>query len=302
MKQPPFLSPGDTIGILTTGNWISRSDVAKAERIIEGWGLKTVLGETIGAHKGEFAGNDELRLRDMQKMLNNDKIKAILHAEGGHGAVRIIDRLDFSRFEEKPKWIAGYSDVTNFHSYIHANFGIQTIHSTMVSDLLLPEGYIKSSWESLRKALMGEDLTTKWRGDELNREGEAEGVLVGGNLSLISGFIGTRSEFSTNGKILFLECTREHKFRTEAFLYHLERAGRLEKLRGLIVGRYTHMKEDDPPFGMKVYEIFARLTEKYTIPVAYHYPAGHEKRHMAMIFGRKIRLTVGQDNSIIEYL
>jgi muramoyltetrapeptide carboxypeptidase len=211
-KKPPFLKQGDTVGIVSLGNPIAKKAVYPAQKILESWGLRTVLGKTIGIKKGSFAGSDEVRIHDYQEMLDDPHIHAILHAHGGDGALRVIDKLDYTSFKKNPKWIAGYSDVTFLHNHIHGNFGIKTIHSTMPVDIA-SQGILKDSWETLRKAFFGEDLSCEIVPHKLNKIGNAKGILTGGNLSILCALQGTNSDINTDGKILFIESVAEHYLR-----------------------------------------------------------------------------------------
>src|SRR5690606_7287335 len=134
MATPPFLKKDDTVAIVSTARKISKEELTPALQLLESWGLKAVLGKTIGAEENQFAGSDELRAEDFQQMLDDPNIKAIWCARGGYGTVRIIDKLDFSAFKKNPKWIVGYSDVTVLHSHIH-NFGIETLHAQMCLEI-----------------------------------------------------------------------------------------------------------------------------------------------------------------------
>ncbi|HYF02565.1 MAG TPA: LD-carboxypeptidase [Patescibacteria group bacterium] len=301
LKQPPFLKEGDTVGIVSTGNPIAKRAVLPAQRIIESWGVNTVLGKTIGPRKGSFAGPDELRLQDYQEMLDNENIKAILHANGGDGAVRIMDKLDYKTFKKKPKWIAGYSDVTFMHCHINGNFGIQTIHSTMPIDIS-SQGILEDSWETLRRAYFGEELSCEMKPHKLNRTGHAKGALVGGNLSILSPLQGTNSDIDTDGKILFIECVGEHHFRIETYLMCLKKAGKFDKLKGMIIGRFTAPMQDHPNFGYTTKEIVMNAVKEFDFPVCFNYPAGHEDTHCALVFGAETIMNVSRKGAFVEIL
>ncbi|MEK6615045.1 MAG: LD-carboxypeptidase, partial [Bacteroidota bacterium] len=212
MISPPVLKKGDKIGIVAPARKISQEEIRFAMDTFHEWELEVVLGKKIFGTTNQYSGSDEQRAKDFQKMLDDDSIRAIISARGGYGTLRIIDQLDFSSFRKNPKWIIGYSDITVLHSHIHRNFGIETIHATMPINFHKDE----KSVETLRKTLFGEKLSYEILQHELNRRGESIGKLVGGNLSLLYALIGSKSDISTDGKILFIEDLDE-------YLYHIDR-------------------------------------------------------------------------------
>ena len=177
MITPEFLQKGDTVGILATARKVDPSSLEPAIKLLESWGLHVVIGKTIGKEENQLAGPDWLRANDFQDMLDNPKIKAIWAAKGGYGTVRIIDRIDFTNFKKKPKWIAGFSDMTVLHSHIN-NMNIETIHSFMAMNAGTANPQVI---ESFRKALFGEKLSYTIPAHEYNIKGTAKGEIVGGS-------------------------------------------------------------------------------------------------------------------------
>ena len=171
-----------------------------AIKLLQSWGLEVVLGETVDASYHQFAGDDDLRAHDLQRFIDDDSIKAIIAARGGYGTVRMIDKVDFSRFVQNPKWVVGFSDITVLHTHLFANYGAQTIHGQM--PVTIPDASARSL-ETLRKALFGEELSYQFTSHSLNRSGQGSGILVGGNLSLLVSVAGSVSDFDYNNKILF---------------------------------------------------------------------------------------------------
>ena len=131
MIIPPYLKPGDTIGITCPAGYVSFERIAYAITVLEKWGYKVKVGKTVGSEHFYFSGNDEARLDDLQQMLNDENVNAILMGRGGYGTSRIIDEIDFKQFVEKPKWILGFSDITVLHSHIQSQYQIATMHSPM---------------------------------------------------------------------------------------------------------------------------------------------------------------------------
>jgi len=291
MKSPPKLKEGDAIAIVAPSRKIRISEIDLAIKVLEKWGFQVVLQPNIFSEDNQFAGNDEQRRKSFQSALDDKKIKAILCARGGYGAVRIIDSLNFDNFLLYPKWIIGYSDITVFHSHIHSNFNIETIHATMPINIT-KYGDENNSLISLKKAMMGERLSYNFESHSLNRNGEAEGILVGGNLSIIYSLIGSLSDIDTKDKILFIEDLDEYLYHIERMLISLKRSGKLEKLSGLIVGSMTNMKDNTIPFGKTAEEIIKDIVKDYDYPVCFNFPAGHIEDNRALILGRKCKLKV----------
>ena len=299
MINPPVLKKGDKIALISTGNAASEDEIRKAEEIIQGWGLVTVRGKTIGLKDGSFAGNDEQRLKDLQKMLDDEEIKCILQTMGGYGIVRIIDQLDFTKFKYNPKWIAGYSDTTFLHGYVQGMLNTTSIQSTMPVDL--SGKYYKNSWETLRKALFGEELDYYINPHPLNRFGKSKSPVTGGNLSILCNIRSTTSDINTNGTILFIEETSEHMFHIDGFIMALKRANKLAHLKGLLVGTFSDMQEDDPPFGCTVEELIKSRVEEYDFPICFGFPAGHEGEHKALILGGIASLEVTKEGARLKF-
>ncbi|NOX47089.1 MAG: LD-carboxypeptidase [Chlorobi bacterium] len=294
MKTPPYLKPGDKIAIVAPAGKIAKEKIDAAIKTLENWGLKVITGEhLLGAHF-QYSATDEERVSDFQKMLDEDSVRAIVCARGGYGSNRIIDKLDFSRFIQFPKWIIGFSDITVFHSHIHSNFQIETIHGTMAAGLKEDKNSDHTSG-TLQKALFGEKLDYQFEPHPLNRKGNAEGMPTGGNLAVLCSLIGTPSDIQTDGKILFIEDVGEHLYRLDRMMWQLKRAGKLNKLAGLIVGGLTEMKDNETPFGKTPHEIISDCVKDYGYPVCFGFPAGHQDDNRAMVFGRKVRLTVNEN-------
>lgn len=269
-----------------------------AVALLQSWGLEVVLGETIGASFHQFAGDDDLRAHDLQRFIDDDSIKAIIAARGGYGTIRIIDQIDFSRFASHPKWLIGFSDITVLHAHLHANCRAQSIHGQMPVNI--PDASAKSL-ETLRRALFGEKIGYAFTSHELNRSGEATGILTGGNLSLLAAVIGSKSDYNYDGKILFLEDVGEYLYSIDRMIRTLDRAGKLKDLAGLIVGGFTELKDNDIPFGQTVSEIIMEVVKDYHYPVCFDFPAGHIPDNQSLIFGRTLNLIVNAKQVTASY-
>jgi len=294
--QPTYLQKNDTVAIVSTARKIMLDEIQPAIDLLKKWGLNVVVGATIGLEEHQFAGNDTQRTADFQKMLNSPKIKAIWCARGGYGTVKIIDKLDFALFKKYPKWIIGYSDVTVLHSHIQ-NLGFQSLHATMPLNV---KKNTNSSLASLKKSLFGETISYEIKSSENNKIGEAKGELIGGNLSILYSLTGSDSSTNTKGKILFIEDLDEYLYHIDRMLMNLERNGYFENLKGLIVGGFTDMHDNDIPFGKNAKEIILDIVSEYNFPVVFDFPAGHLKDNRALIFGRKVSLKVEKKITKIE--
>ncbi|NLP57124.1 LD-carboxypeptidase [Lutibacter sp. B1] len=288
MIQPVNLKKDDTVAIISTARKITPDKIIPAIRLLESWGLNAVLGDTIGSEENQFAGSDEIRINDFQKMLDNHKIKAIWCARGGYGTVRIIDQLDFTEFKKNPKWIIGYSDITVLHNHIH-NFSIETIHATMPLDI---EKNTKMALTSLKKSIFGKPVSYKIPSSEENKLGSAKGELIGGNLSILYSLLGSNSSINTSEKILFIEDLDEYLYHIDRMLMNLKRNGYFENLRGLIVGGMTDMHDNSIPFGKNAKEIILDIVSEYDFPVVFDFPAGHLNDNNALVLGRNVKLEI----------
>ncbi len=297
MITPHFLQKGDTVAIVSTARKISLDEISHAIEILKSWGLKVVIGKTIGLEHYQFAGTDEERTADFQKMLDAENIKAIWCARGGYGTVRIIDKLDFSNFLKHPKWVIGYSDVTVLHSHLH-NIDVKTLHATMPINV---QKNTKNSLKSLKNALFGAKTDKNIDYSKSNKLGKSEGILVGGNLSILYSLLGSKSAIDTDGKILFIEDLDEYLYHIDRMLIALKRNGLFENLKGLIVGGMTEMHDNSIPFGKTATEIILENIFEYDFPVCFNFPAGHLDDNTALILGTKIELSVNDDNCNLSF-
>lgn len=298
MVTPPSLKYGDKVGLVATARKISTTELAEGIALLKSWGLVPVLGKTIDAAADQYAGDDALRVQDFQEMLDNSDIKAIWCARGGYGTVRIIDQLDFYKFVKYPKWIVGYSDVTVLHSHLH-KIGFQTIHGTMPVSVENNTAFAKAS---LKKALLGELPSIQVKTlHPSNRNGMAEGTLVGGNLSMLYSMCGSSSSLDTEGKILFIEDLDEYLYHVDRMIMNLKRNGMLDHLAGLIVGGMTKMHDNTIPFGKSAQEIILDAVGECDYPVVFDFPAGHLDDNRALILGAKARLEVSTTEVNLSY-
>jgi len=293
MITPPTIKPGDLIGIVSPAKKIDQDIVANAAEIIRKLGYKVKLGKHVCATDNYFAGTDGQRTIDFQAMLDDPELKMILCSRGGYGSARIIDSLDFTKFIENPKWIAGFSDITVFHAHL-LHLGYESLHSIMPLDFP-PDGSVSDPVRKLFQFASGELSPYNIATNPLNRGGVAKGILTGGNLSLICSLLGSKSDVDTDGKILFIEEVGEKLYRIDRMMGTLKRAGKLANIAGLLVGGLNDMVKGDPDFGHSAEEIIRSAVAGYDYPVAFGFPAGHFPENYPLIMGRKAKLEVGEE-------
>ena len=293
---PPPLQPGQRVALVATARKISAAEVEVAVQTLRGWGLDVVLGDSIGAASHQFAGPDELRRRDLQRQLDDPGIAAIICARGGYGTARFVDELDFTAFAQRPKWVAGFSDITVLNCHL-LRLGYQSIHGVM--PVLFGQAQGEAAVASLRAALFGEPLACVAPPHPLNRPGTATAELVGGNLSLLHTLTGTASQASFAGRILFLEDLDEYLYHLDRMLLHLHRSGQLAQLAGLAVGHFSQMRDNAVPFGQTAYQIIDHYAGRHGFAVGYGLPIGHEPANQAVVLGRVATLAVGPSGTTL---
>ncbi|RZM30262.1 MAG: LD-carboxypeptidase [Pedobacter sp.] len=306
-KIPAYLSPGDNIGITCPAGYITLEDIQPAVQTLQSWGFRVVIGNTVGARDFTYGGTDEERRKDMQLMLDNPDIKAIMCARGGYGVVRILDQLDFTYFKSHPKWIIGFSDITALHCHLDRNFGIASIHSKMCNSFpssnQTAEPIQLETIATIRTALTGAELSYTAPVNAANRFGKAHGNLVGGNLSLIETLAGSASDLQTDGKILFVEDTGEYLYSIDRMFWNLKRSGKLDKLAGLVIGGFK-VKPDDAgdEFGKSIYDIVLEKVSGYNFPVCFDFPVGHQRNNVALRCGMPYLLDVSTAGTTLRSL
>jgi muramoyltetrapeptide carboxypeptidase len=300
--QPPYLQKGDTVLILATAGIVSDSTIIdNGIELLKNWGLNVKLGKNLYESNGHFAGTDKHRLEDFQKAIDDNNIKAIWCARGGYGTVRIIDDIDFTKFKQHPKWVIGFSDVTVLHNEIH-NLGIETMHAMMPSTLKPGNEEQKKAQKSLYKALFGKKIKYRVSESDYNKEGEATGQLVGGNLSILYSLLGSKSTISVENKILFIEDVGEYEYHIDRMLLNLKRNGYFKNCQGLIIGGISEIRENDVTFGKTVEEIVLDAVKEYDFPISFDFPAGHIRDNRTLILGREISLLVKDNKAVVKFL
>ncbi|WP_201297591.1 LD-carboxypeptidase [Flavobacterium sp. 9AF] len=297
MKIPPYLKQGDTVAIVCTARKFMPEEAKPAIELLESWGLKVKLGRTIGLDSCQLGGTDVERAADLQKMMDDDNIKAIWCARGGYGTVRIIDLLDFSKFSEKPKWIMGFSDVTVLHSHLNT-LGIATLHSIMPFTVPNAPENVK---QTLKDALFGKKIEYIIPSKSYDVKAKAKGELVGGNISILYSLLGSVSSICTEGKILFIEDLDEYLYHVDRMMYNLKRNGYFEKAKGIIVGSMRDMHDNEIPFGQNEVQIITAIAKEYQIPIAFEFCAGHQKDNRTLILGSQVEFEVNENEIKLKF-
>ena len=298
---PPYLKPGDTIGILCPSGYMPYEKAVTAIETLTGWGFQVVTGKTLGHQFNYFSGTDEERLNDLQQMMDDDNINAIFCARGGYGMGRIIDKLSFKKFKKNPKWIIGFSDITVIQSHLFSKYQIASMHAPMAA--AFNDGENKNQYiQSLYDSLIGRKADYVSAGNKFNKKGKASGILVGGNLSLLAHLTGTSSELKTKNKILFIEDVGEYIYNVDRMMYQLKRSGKLDKLNALIVGRFTEMKDTTIPFGQSAEEVIRDIVKEYNYPVCFNFPVSHDKENYTLKIGVEYKLSVSTTMTVLKEL
>lgn len=294
LTKPPYLQKGDTIAIVAPAGILKnrKEAIDKAKELAESWGLKVVYGKHLFNQNDHFAGTDAERCQDFQDALDNPNIKAIWAARGGYGSVRILDKLDFTKFKQYPKWVIGYSDITAFHNHIH-NLGVETLHAMMGTSMEENSEELVETIATFKKALFGEKLAYTISSSKKNRKGVVSGKLVGGNIAILASMLGSDSQISTDGKILFIEEIGEYKYSIDRMLQSLKRAGYFTNVKAVIVGDMTKIKKNTTPWGSSIEDLILEIVPK-NVPVLFNFPAGHEADNRALIMGREVSLSIDQ--------
>ncbi len=289
---PRYLQEGDTVAITCPAGPVELEKLAPCIRSLRNWGLKVVFGKTVGKKWQRFGGTDPERLIDFQQLLDDPNISAIIFGKGGYGTMRIIDGLNWEKFQQDPKWLVGYSDLTVVHMHVHSNLNIPTIHGDMGNGFSIED----ESCVSLYNTLFGHKVLFELPSSVMNRTGKATGKIVGGNLTLVHACAASKSDIDTTGKILFLEDVSEYKYSIDRMMMALKRSGKLDHLAGLILGQFTAVKqEQEETFNMRIEDIIWDKVKNYNYPVCFNFPAGHIADNRAFKMGIPYNLAVGRE-------
>lgn len=297
MKQPAYLKKGDLVLLVASARAKSKEDIDGAIQLLLSWGLKVECGKNLFKKHNQFAGNDEERAEDLQWAVSHKEARAVLFTGGGYGTIRIIDKVDFSPLKKYAKWFIGYSDVTVIHNRLHL-MKLCSVHGTMAFQFLKNQ----DATGSLKNILFGKKISYPVKPHVLNRAGVAEAEITGGNLSILYAVSGSIDDVDPKNKILFIEDLDEYLYHIDRMMMQLKRSGKLKKLKGLVVGGMSDMKDNSVPFGKTAEEIILDAVKEYNYPVCFGFPAGHISDNHAIALGRKVKLVVSKTKVSLSYL
>jgi muramoyltetrapeptide carboxypeptidase len=292
MIQPPNIQPGDTIGLVCPAGSIPIEKVQNCIQTLEKWGYRVQLGKTVGSKKDCFSAADIERAEDLQALLDDENIKAIICARGGYGLSRIIGALNFSKFNAHPKWVVGFSDITVLHAALQRqNCG--SIHGPMAA--AFNKGEVGEKYiQSLRDCLEGRATHYQAASHSLNTMGQVKAPIIGGNLCMIAHLVGSKNALESTGKIIFIEDVSEYHYNIDRLMIQCKNAGLFENCKGLIIGGFTDLKDNASDFGATAYEIIAAHTKDLAIPICFDFPISHGLENVAIKQGQAYFLEVNE--------
>ncbi len=297
--QPNYLKPGDKVALLSPSYYLDVAQINVAAKVIKEWGLVPVIGKHVGSlYAGNYAGKPEERAEDFRNALVDEDIKAIICNRGGYGAIHLADFIPLELYKNNPKWIVGFSDITTLHSFENVS-GCMSIHATMPSFIAKTEGKDISS-QMLKELLFGNVPEYHVPYNQYNVTGHAEGVLVGGNLAVLSALGGSYLD-STNldNIILFIEDIGENKRNVDRLFNTLRVRGVFNRVKAVIVGDFLE-SNNDLSF-TTVEEMLSPYLQKLNIPVCCGFPVGHGDVNLPLVCGADVCLDVNQDESILSF-
>lgn len=313
LKIPSFLKPKDTIHLIAPSGIIDPNHIEYAVN----WIIENEFEPKVGIHLTDnffrLAATDKHRLFDLQKALDCEETKAIWCIRGGYGMTRILDKINWDKFLQNPKWLIGFSDITAIHLKIN-QLGFQSMHGFMpVQSKYLYKKHEKGSFtndleniqnsiHSFFKAITGKSYQINSIPNEKNKLGLAEGEITGGNLSMIINSLATPTEINTENKILFLEEVGENLYAVDRMLGQLYRAGKFKNLKGLVVGSFSDSKQTVEQFGFSVEQMIINLVKEYNYPVAFDFPIGHTSKNETVICGANVVFEVNNKGGILKFL
>ncbi|MBN1441364.1 MAG: LD-carboxypeptidase [Planctomycetes bacterium] len=297
--KPEPLRAGDVVGLIAPAGPLDETSVAKAVDSIRREGFAVKLSKGYQQADGYLAASDEVRAAELNAMFRSPEVKAIICLRGGYGSPRILDRIDYEAVRQNPKIFVGYSDITAVLNALQARTGLVVFHGPMAKELGQGDGLSPFTARHFWSAFVAESPLFEDWGAGLPRsanrletivEGTAEGILVGGNLSVVTATVGTPFELDARDAILFLEEVNEKTFRIDRMLNQLRLAGKLSSLRGVLLGRFTNCGPEGVGGARSLDVVFREYFGGLGIPVLAGFPAGHVDDHATLPFGIRVRL------------
>lgn len=301
---PKCLMKGDLIGLVTPGGTIVEAQLNEAVEKLEGFGFRTYYKESVLSTYGYFAGSDQERADELMHMFNNEDVDAILCVRGGYGSIRVLDLLDFNQIQQNPKALIGYSDITALLTSIYKKTGLISFHGP-----LGVSSFNDFTYDSFKRVLMNPRNKYKYpyqreANTEDNveydiytiQEGEAEGELIGGNISVLDSMIGSVYEPDFENKIVYLEEIGEQTYRVDKMLFHLLYATNIKRAAGIVMGVFDdcNVNKEEPKLSLK--QAIDDLFRPLGIPVSYGLPFGHISTMITIPNGIRARMNATKNS------
>tara|TARA_Y200000002_G_scaffold178244_1_gene146890 strand:+ start:8863 stop:9759 length:897 start_codon:yes stop_codon:yes gene_type:complete len=287
MQIPPKLKANDEVIIIAPARKVDKKLLTFSLQLLKKWGLVPLLSKNLMQDNGIFAGSKILRHQDFQWALDHPSAKAIWCFRGGYGTTQIIEEINPARFLKNPKWIIGFSDITNFHCFSNIILNTASLHATMPINTQSNTYY---TLNSLKNFLINQKISYKIKSNKENKLGEVEATLIGGNLSVLCATLGTNYQPDFENKILFIEDIDEYLYKIDRMIWQLKYAGIFHQIAGLIIGHFTNIKDNSISFGKSLEEIILEKVNEFNFPVIFDFPAGHENENLSIPFGMKLKL------------
>ncbi len=298
LQAPPSLKPGDLVYLCAPAKAIEEHYIVAAELWLASQGFKSERSKHIGGRHHYFSGTTLERLADFQAGLDHPEAKAIWCVRGGYGSIQLLDGIQWAQFIREPKWLIGFSDICVWHHKIQ-HLGFQSIHGTMALNV---EKNSAAALKSLSSALFGNETNIELPNNPMNKNGQATGTLIGGNLSILFSMLATPESYDFSDAILFIEDLAEHLYHIDRMMHALRKHGALDRIKGLIVGGMTDLEDTDVPFGMSLEELILSHFQYRKMPICFDFPAGHIDDNRAIILGSEIALFVDDSCARMSYL
>ena len=294
---PESLTVGDVVYLCAPSKAIEEQYVIAAENWLSSNGLVPIRGKHLIGRHHYFSGTINERLLDLQEGIDLPEARAIWCVRGGYGSIQILDGVQWAAFLQRPKWMVGISDICVLHHKIQA-LGYQSIHATMALNI---EKNTTQAKTRLLELLLGEKRSFKLNSHADNKTGVAEGVLLGGNLSIIYSLLASPECYRFSDSILFIEDLAEHIYHIDRMMFALSKAGALDSIKGLIIGSMTDLEDTDVPFGKSINEVILSHFTYRNIPICFDFPVGHIDDNQALLLGAKVCLEVNENQSVLNY-
>jgi len=285
LKTPDFLKKNDLVLAINPSGKVRAKAFMRGCNWIETHGFHVEVGMHALSEHFKFAGTHKERLQDLQWALDHPKAKAVFCGRGGFGITHILDELDWTAFDAKPKWLIGYSDITALHHAILKR-GFCSIHGPVLQNL---EMHDEADKQALLAILSGENRSIDIAQPRSNKT-SVSGEIIGGNLSMILNQLSTPAEIDFTDKVLFIEEVGEYLYQVDRMLLQLKRSGKMSRLKALIVGEFVGMKESVKTYGKDVAGLMEYHFGQYGYPIIRDFPAGHGERNQPFIHGGAINI------------